>query len=68
MKSILVNELSVGKGPTYEPIYVDFVTVMESGDPGLIMVAKSLLENADIRYPLNVPIPGERTMINCNKN
>lgn len=42
----LVNELSVA----YEPIYVDLVTVMESGDPGLIMVAKSLLENAGIRY------------------
>lgn len=46
----LVTELSVEKGPTYEPIYVDLVTVMESGDPGLIMVAKSLLENAGIRY------------------
>jgi hypothetical protein len=46
----LVNELSVEEGPTYEPIYVDLVTVMESGDPGLIMVAKSLLENAGIRY------------------
>lgn len=40
----LVNELSVEKGPAYEPIYVDLVTVMESGDPGLIMVTKSLLE------------------------
>ena len=34
----------------YEPVYVDLVTVMESGDSGLIMVAKSLLENAGIRY------------------
>lgn len=42
-KAPLVTELSVEKGPTYEPIYVDLVTVMESGDPGLIMVAKSLL-------------------------
>jgi len=46
----LVNELSVEEGPTYEPIYVDLVTVLESGDPGVIMVAKSLLENAGIRY------------------
>ncbi|MDZ4131829.1 MAG: hypothetical protein U1E11_01700, partial [Dethiobacteria bacterium] len=25
-------------------------------------------ENVGIRYSLNVPIPEERTMINCNKN
>jgi len=46
----LVNELSVEEGPKYEPIYVDLVTVLESGDTGIIMVAKSLLENAGIRY------------------
>jgi hypothetical protein len=46
----LVNDLSVEEGPTYDPIYVDLVTVVESGAPGLIMIAKSLLENAGIRY------------------
>ncbi len=32
----LVYELSVEEGPTHEPIYVDLVTIFESGDPDLI--------------------------------
>lgn len=34
----------------YEPVYVDLVTVLESGDPGILMVAKSILEAVGIRY------------------
>ena len=43
-------ELPVGNEPLFEPVYVGLITVMESGDPGLIMVVKSLLEDAGIRY------------------
>lgn len=35
---------------SYDPVYVDLVTVLETGDPGVIMVAKSILEAAGIRY------------------
>jgi len=41
----LVNELS-----TFETGYVELVTVLETSDPGIIMVAKSLLEESNIRY------------------
>lgn len=46
----LVMELSVENEPSPEPVYVGLFNVMESGDPGLIMVANSLLEDAGIRY------------------
>lgn len=35
---------------TYEPVFVDLLTVMETADIGIIMIAKSLLEEAGIRY------------------
>lgn len=41
----LVNGL-----PVYEPVYVELVTVLEKSDAGIIMVAKSLLEENNIRY------------------
>ncbi len=46
----LVSELPAGTGSQYEPVYVDLVTVFETGDPGIIMVVKSILEEAGIRY------------------
>lgn len=36
--------------PEYEPVYVELVTVLETGDAGIIMIAKSLLEENNIRY------------------
>jgi len=33
-----------------EPVYVELVTALESTDPGKIMIAKSMLEEAGIRY------------------
>lgn len=41
----LVDELA-----TFEPVYVELVTVLETSDPGIMMVAKSLLEENNIRY------------------
>ena len=46
----LVNELPLEMVETYEPVYVDLITVLETGDAGIIMVAKSLLEENNIRY------------------
>ena len=46
----LVEVLLPEKNQDYETVYVELVTVMETGDPGLIMVAKSILEEADIKY------------------
>ena len=34
----------------YEPVYVELVTVLEISDAGIIMVAKSLLEENNIKY------------------
>lgn len=36
--------------PEPEAVYVELVTVLESGDSGVIMIAKSLLEEAGIKY------------------
>lgn len=36
--------------PEPEAVYVDLVTVLESGDAGVIMIAKSLLEDTGIKY------------------
>jgi hypothetical protein len=33
-----------------EPVYVELITVLETGDVGIIMIAKSLLEENSIRY------------------
>jgi hypothetical protein len=33
-----------------EPIYIELATVLETSDAGIIMIAKSLLEEAKIRY------------------
>ena len=46
----LVKELPAEAESAYEPIYVELVTVLEASDAGLIMIAKSLLEEAKIRY------------------
>jgi hypothetical protein len=46
----LVKELPAETETAYEPVYVEQVTVLETSDPGIIMVAKSLLEEARIRY------------------
>jgi len=37
----------------FEPEYVAFVTVFESGNPTIIAMAKSLLESAEIQYFVN---------------
>jgi hypothetical protein len=46
----LVKDLPAEAESAYEPIYVELVTVLEASDAGLIMIAKSLLEEAKIRY------------------
>ncbi len=46
----LVKGLPSESGPVYDPVYVDLVTVLETGDPGVIMVVKSILEAAGIKY------------------
>lgn len=46
----LVDELPEETGSLYKPVYIDLITVFETGDPGVIMVIKSLLEEAGIRY------------------
>ena len=41
----LVDELT-----EEEPEYVDWITVLETGDPATLALAKSLLESEDIQY------------------
>ncbi|MBN1291761.1 MAG: DUF2007 domain-containing protein [Candidatus Latescibacteria bacterium] len=36
--------------PEYNEEHDDYITVFESGSPAVIVMAKSLLESADIRY------------------
>ncbi len=49
-KVSLCNQLPGESIDTYEPEYVELLTVLETADIGIIMVAKSLLEEAGIRY------------------
>ncbi len=49
-KVSLCNQLPGESIETYEPEYVELLTVLETADIGIIMVAKSLLEEAGIRY------------------
>jgi hypothetical protein len=58
----LVNDLSVEEGPTYDPIYVDLVTVVESGAPGLIVYRCST-----ILLPPMV-MPSKTTFVSDNVN
>lgn len=46
----LVEELPAEGEPKYDPVYVELATALESSDPGEIMIVKSLLEEAGIRY------------------
>jgi hypothetical protein len=46
----LVEELPAEGEQKYEPVYVELATALESSDPGEIMIVKSLLEDAGIRY------------------
>jgi hypothetical protein len=49
-KVSLCDQLPGESKETYEPVFVDLLTVMETADIGIIMIAKSLLEEAGIRY------------------
>jgi hypothetical protein len=49
-KVSLCNQLPDESIETYEPEYVELLTVLETADIGIIMVAKSILEEAGIRY------------------
>ncbi len=46
----LVKEMPAETEPAYEPVYVELITVLETSDAGIIMIAKSLLEENNIRY------------------
>lgn len=46
----LVEQLPEEQRGSFEMEYVELVTVLETMDPGVLMIAKSLLEGSGIRY------------------